>query len=342
VPYALKLLIHELQVMNVQMRIITDENIDQLMSMSYSNNPSILLNSKDDLEQSIKEYSYLVHQITRKVAVVNKIEEDTGDSDIFAGIDVLKITVNQKLYKLDESDTGEGTETPVLTQEMMDDPKITFYKTIILPDGREQSITKYSPPYDIISLLSKSDQQWIIQQPMKIQFKILKEIADKQAYQLLRQRDRFLQGKEQTPFLKNTPDQESDAYSPPYNPNATESPAYASASPAYVPSYNSNATESSSYASASPAYNPNAQASSPYSPPYNPNATESSSLTPAPGSKELMKTDITADAKEKPKTILDVEESKVTPEKSDEKPGEPSDNKIITITGPGSPDDITK
>jgi len=38
IPYCLKLLIQELLVMNVQMRIITDENIDQLPSMSYSNN----------------------------------------------------------------------------------------------------------------------------------------------------------------------------------------------------------------------------------------------------------------------------------------------------------------
>jgi len=38
IPYSLKLLIQELQVMNVQMRIITDKNVDQLMSMSYSDN----------------------------------------------------------------------------------------------------------------------------------------------------------------------------------------------------------------------------------------------------------------------------------------------------------------
>jgi DNA-directed RNA polymerase II subunit RPB2 len=38
VPYSLKLLIQELLVMNVQMRIITDDNVDQLLSMSYSNN----------------------------------------------------------------------------------------------------------------------------------------------------------------------------------------------------------------------------------------------------------------------------------------------------------------
>lgn len=35
IPYALKLLIQELQVMNVQMRVITEENIDQLLNLSY-------------------------------------------------------------------------------------------------------------------------------------------------------------------------------------------------------------------------------------------------------------------------------------------------------------------
>jgi len=43
IPYSLKLLIQELQVMNVQMRIITDDNVDQLLSMSYSNNVNRLL-----------------------------------------------------------------------------------------------------------------------------------------------------------------------------------------------------------------------------------------------------------------------------------------------------------
>jgi DNA-directed RNA polymerase II subunit RPB2 len=38
IPYCLKLLMQELLVMNVQMRIITEENIDQLPSMSYSKN----------------------------------------------------------------------------------------------------------------------------------------------------------------------------------------------------------------------------------------------------------------------------------------------------------------
>jgi DNA-directed RNA polymerase II subunit RPB2 len=61
IPYSFKLLIQELQVMNIQMRIITDENVDQLMSMSYSNNIAKLLHKPDDLskeevEKMIKDF----------------------------------------------------------------------------------------------------------------------------------------------------------------------------------------------------------------------------------------------------------------------------------------------
>jgi hypothetical protein len=50
IPYCLKLLMQELIVMNVQMRIITEDNIDQLPSMSYSKNVyKVLKDSKGAL-----------------------------------------------------------------------------------------------------------------------------------------------------------------------------------------------------------------------------------------------------------------------------------------------------
>ena len=42
VPYSFKLLIQELQTMNIQMRIITDDNINQIENMNYSNNIKLL------------------------------------------------------------------------------------------------------------------------------------------------------------------------------------------------------------------------------------------------------------------------------------------------------------
>lgn len=50
VPYALKLLIQELEVLNIQMRVITDDNVDQLMNMSYSNNITKLLKVEEPSE----------------------------------------------------------------------------------------------------------------------------------------------------------------------------------------------------------------------------------------------------------------------------------------------------
>ena len=55
IPYSFKLLIQELQVMNIQMRIITEDNVDQLMSMSYSNNIAKLLHKDDTTMEGMKE-----------------------------------------------------------------------------------------------------------------------------------------------------------------------------------------------------------------------------------------------------------------------------------------------
>ena len=48
VPYSFKQLIQELQVLNVQMRLITDDNVDNLLNMTESNNINKLLKIKTD------------------------------------------------------------------------------------------------------------------------------------------------------------------------------------------------------------------------------------------------------------------------------------------------------
>jgi len=85
IPYSLKLLIQELQAMNVVTRIITDDNISQLSSLSYSNT---FHNSTENLETSMKQYleklriSYLTDKkvdITRDIgerAISDEIENE--------------------------------------------------------------------------------------------------------------------------------------------------------------------------------------------------------------------------------------------------------------------------
>jgi hypothetical protein len=78
VPYSLKLLIQELQVMNVQMRIITDDNVDQLLNMSYSNNINKLLDIKsdEDIRLVTREYTKTIKEIAYKEqATVNRQQQ---------------------------------------------------------------------------------------------------------------------------------------------------------------------------------------------------------------------------------------------------------------------------
>jgi hypothetical protein len=79
VPYSLKLLIQELQVMNVQMRIITDENVDQLLSMSYSDNINKLLQlDNKDLKDVTKDYT---KDVSDKVNKDNKMGQKQFNLD---------------------------------------------------------------------------------------------------------------------------------------------------------------------------------------------------------------------------------------------------------------------
>jgi len=76
IPFALKLLIQELQVMNIQMRIITEENIDQLMNLSYqSRNIDKLLHI--DPQAAEKEVKEIIDNYTSELARQINIENVT-------------------------------------------------------------------------------------------------------------------------------------------------------------------------------------------------------------------------------------------------------------------------
>ena len=75
IPYALKLLIQELQVMGIQMRIITEDNIDQLLNLSYqSKNINKLLHIDDLSNTDIKTIIYNYKKDTD--AKINQLESD--------------------------------------------------------------------------------------------------------------------------------------------------------------------------------------------------------------------------------------------------------------------------
>ena len=85
IPYALKLLMQELQTMNIQMRIITDKNIDQLTSMSFSDNVVKLLGT-DVTSRELNE-------------MVRKKEQELSIPDVVAA------TPDKPLFKMEEVQT---------------------------------------------------------------------------------------------------------------------------------------------------------------------------------------------------------------------------------------------
>jgi hypothetical protein len=177
--------------MNVQMRIITDENVDQLLSMSYSNNISQLLNDTKPLDEVVR--SIIRKNTLDKSKPVERndipyekpeipeqylVETAPASEEPKSLQDILKISDKQKGYVLLP---GEESEMPEITPEMLENPTKAMYIFTKQEDGITNVKNKYTGKYDIITSLSKEDQKYIIQQPMKIQYRILDEIYNEYA-----------------------------------------------------------------------------------------------------------------------------------------------------------------
>jgi hypothetical protein len=102
VPYSFKLLMQELQIMNVQMRIITEDNVDQLTSMSYSDNINKLLRSTQSTQDTIRGIGDKISksfQILRQPKIVNDIPESYPSSTEYIPTEVpINISSNSLPY----------------------------------------------------------------------------------------------------------------------------------------------------------------------------------------------------------------------------------------------------
>ena len=131
VPYSLKLLIQELQVMNVQMRIITDENVDQLLSMSYSDNINKLLqvgnkDLKDVTKDYVKDMSDKLNDDNRKVQNHPPRETPSLPEEVVLDSE----THENTRYKKDE-------EVEVLNEESREFNHAYIYKVNFTREGEE-------------------------------------------------------------------------------------------------------------------------------------------------------------------------------------------------------------
>jgi DNA-directed RNA polymerase beta subunit len=233
IPYALKLLIQELQVMNIQMRIITEDNIDQLLSMSYSDNVYKLLKTDED------------------VSLTNLV--DKYKATISAEMNKTRIGEQNKVKKPDERPEFEPFNVKYKEEKRV---KLKFKD----PVAKAQ--------YDAMSL---RDQITLENYVVKMK-KIAAEKENSETPKATPDGISSYDGNDSPVYGNFSPDSPQfnpatppglpTAVSPVYNPN---SPEYAPGSPAYAP-----ASTPSDYVPVSPSYNPNSPEYSPSSSAYSP------------------------------------------------------------------------
>ena len=293
IPYAFKLLIQELQAMNIQMRLITEDNIDQLTSMAYSNN--ILKLQQDD--------SLINVDGGLKMAITNEMK---NRSNLVREGPRIDMTEPSKLNEPSE----QPKEAAVLEPEAYgwayysyDEERGEAYKSIILNNKGEatevwfvgendgQLPNRHPVGWNAATLLY-NDKTPIMPTVM------IEELTNNQepnnwsiSLDAIRRDDKgklFVLGNQ---LVSNYVQEESPAYdpntppefapgSPTYNPNtppyAPDSPQFAPGSPAYNPNTPPYAPNSPQFAPGSPAYNPNTPPYAPGSPAYYPQSPDTS------------------------------------------------------------------
>jgi len=82
VPYSFKLLMQELQSINVHMRIITEDNIDQIENMSFSNNIQKLTHNEHlDTKETIEKIQQDIRKLLRESKTQKFVIEDNEDNE---------------------------------------------------------------------------------------------------------------------------------------------------------------------------------------------------------------------------------------------------------------------
>ena len=152
VPYAMKLLMQELMVLNIQMKIITDENVDQLMSMSYSSNYKLLLNPSSENPNKIDSFG----AITKYDNIISENVKDSKNKR--------KSPVNAKLD--DESVNTPVIESPYGSDDFAEFPNdIQAVQTMEQEEKNKEEREKELLLSDIIEELSDGEESQSVPYP---------------------------------------------------------------------------------------------------------------------------------------------------------------------------------
>tara|TARA_Y100000816_G_scaffold69053_1_gene46198 strand:- start:18956 stop:23473 length:4518 start_codon:yes stop_codon:yes gene_type:complete len=127
IPYSFKLLLHELQTMNVHMKIITEDNIDHLMSMSYSDNINKLMKNDNKLSllfTKLRNDFNKIQNIVKEPLVVPEAVNESGAAFVPMTPPGTP-TVNRTPDSM-KGDSDSESYHPISPQTPMDSPQVNY------------------------------------------------------------------------------------------------------------------------------------------------------------------------------------------------------------------------
>jgi len=159
VPYSFKLLMQELQVMNIQMRIITEDNIDQLTSMNYSKtiqNIKLTQLTAKESSEFVKRYEkpLLIPAISTE-SVVQEEKEDSDDENDVSSINPVSleaVAAAEEAYQdylaaeaLDDEEDEERSNPPI-SVDTSDAAPPELEDVITIPNTQQTQQTQQTQP----------------------------------------------------------------------------------------------------------------------------------------------------------------------------------------------------
>jgi len=265
IPYALKLLMQELGTMNIAMRLITEDNIDQLDSMSYSDNARKLLWTSDDIDDKnlFKQIDTDAKNKTNKLSTPNiklatpdKGLESPESPESFQGNPFDNYQQDGPMFSNQiHSPKSPGVDTYMPSQSNLRPIDLGWRFIGGMDDYYDSMITNSD---------GKPSEKWFVEDndyrnPDRNPSGWIQSDLDNNNISL-----QAIIG--QLDMYKDVPNNWSESIKV----LTTDSPPYAPTSPAYVPTSPAYNPNSPGYVPTSPAYNPTSPAYNPTSPPYAP------------------------------------------------------------------------
>ena len=182
IPYTFKLLIHELQCMNIQMRIVTDKNIDNLLGMSYSDNINKLLQSTKPVKELIGDYIANMKNkmnIEKKInGLVNEVPILPNENDLNTLDGELTSESMNEDYETYKPNSPQYAALPDSPNEM--NPVDNLVREVE-PNGVINVRMEFESPYlnSMFSIMTTEERRQLMSKPRDEQVSILMKMYKK-------------------------------------------------------------------------------------------------------------------------------------------------------------------